>query len=66
VFTDRAISMEHGGRIDGSRPGTLVALSCANWLIVACATPLLDGRPHGAMHRRSVEQIAAHNLPPDA
>ena len=65
VFTDRAIYMKQGGRIDCMTPGTLAALY-ANWIIVASEKRLMDGRRHGAMHRRSVEQIIARALLPDA
>jgi tellurite methyltransferase len=65
VFTDRAIYMEKGERIDYFTPGELVALY-ADWLIVACEKRLIDCRQDGTIHRHSVEQLVARAHPRDA
>jgi tellurite methyltransferase len=65
VFTDWAIYMEKGERIDYFAPGELVALY-DDWLIVACEKRLIDCRQDGTIHRHSVEQIVARAYPRDA
>lgn len=65
VFTDRAIYMEKGERIDYFAPGELVAFY-DDWLIVACEKRLIDCRQDGTIHRHSVEQIVARAHPRDA
>ena len=65
VFTDRAIYIEKGERIDYFRPGELAALY-ADWLIVAGETRLIDCRQDGTSHRHSVEQLVVRAPPRDA
>jgi tellurite methyltransferase len=65
VFTDLAIYMEKGERIDYFTPGELVALY-ADWLIVACEKRLIDCRQDGTIHRHSVEQLVVRAHPRDA
>jgi len=66
VFTDRAIYMEKGERIDYFTPGELAALY-ADWLIVAGEKRrLIDCRQDGTIHRHTVEQIVARAHPRDA
>ena len=65
VFTDLAIYMEKGERIDYFTPGELAALY-ADWLIVACEKRLIDCRQDGTIHRHSVEQLVVRAHPRDA
>ncbi len=64
VFTDGAIYLEKGERIDYFASGELAAPYAA-WLIVAGEQHLIDCRQDGTIHRHSVEQILAR-APADA
>lgn len=65
VFTDLAIYMEKGERIDYFTPGELATLY-ADWLIVTGEQRLIDCRQDGTIHRHSVEQLVVRAHPRDA
>ena len=62
VFTDRAIYMEKGERIDYFTPGEL-GMFYIDWLIVAREKRLIDCRQDGTTHRHSVEELVARAHP---
>ena len=65
VFTDLAIYMEKGERIDYFAPGELAALY-ADWLIVMGEQQLIDCGQDGTIHRHSVEQLVVRAHSRDA
>ena len=58
VFTDRAVYVEKGERIDYFAPGELAGLY-ADWRVLAREQRVIDCDQDGTIHRHSVEQFVA-------
>jgi hypothetical protein len=58
VFTDRAVYVEKGERIDYFAPGELAELY-ADWLVLAREQRVIDCGQDGTIHRHCVEQFGA-------